>query len=55
MQLLEHLKKEVPVFGLNNRYIYDDKLVSKLPKHVQKDVHDFKIVQYYRQTHEVMN
>lgn len=55
MQLLTHLQKEVPVFGLNNRYLYDDRLVSKLPKHVRQEVHDFRIVQYYRQTHEMMN
>lgn len=55
MQMLEHLQKQVPVFGLNDRYIYDDKLVSKLPTKVQKEVNDFKIVQYYRQTHLMNN
>lgn len=53
MQLLKDLQQEVPIFGLNNIFWYDDKFTGSVPADLQKKITEFKMVQYYLQTEKV--
>lgn len=57
IQLLNQLKKELPVVGKGGRYLYHGRFLTRkqLPLHVQQELRDFRYVQYYRQTHALSN
>lgn len=54
MQMLQKMKADLPVFGYE-AYIYQDRLIRKLPSSLQKEVDQLQQVVYYLKTNPTKN